>query len=184
LLLRASDWRAVWLPVFVHEFADFGNAIPEPGGHPTLRGVGDPVATRIVSTTFSREYSPRFKLKLASLDLGDVEHGVDQTQKMLAVGADARERIHGFLGEFPVEAFLNQLGVTEDGGERGGLQQSPAHYDPDPRYRRCTAMYIASTLRVKPKHAKENVRKRATSRNNHMTPRIAAHTTATPITDT
>ena len=38
---------------------------------------------------------------------------------MLAVGADAREGIHRFLGQRLVEAFLHQLGVAEDGGERG-----------------------------------------------------------------
>ena len=57
--------------------------------------------------------------ELAGLDLGDVEHGVDEAQQVLAVGADAREGVHRFLGQRPVEAFLHQLGVAEDGGERG-----------------------------------------------------------------
>ena len=57
--------------------------------------------------------------ELAGLDLGDVEHGVDQAQQVLAVGADAREGIHRFLGQRLVEAFLHQLGIAEDGGERG-----------------------------------------------------------------
>ena len=38
---------------------------------------------------------------------------------MLAVGADAGEGVHRFLGMRPVEAFLHELGIAEDGGERG-----------------------------------------------------------------
>ena len=57
--------------------------------------------------------------ELAGLDLGDVEHGVDEPQQVLAVGADAGEGIHRFLGRGSVEAFLHQFGVAEDGGERG-----------------------------------------------------------------
>ena len=57
--------------------------------------------------------------ELAGLDLGDVEHGVDQPQEVLAVGADAGEGIHGFLGWGLIEAFLHQFGVAEDGGEWG-----------------------------------------------------------------
>ena len=58
--------------------------------------------------------------ELAGLDLGDVEHGVDEPQQVLAVGADARERVRAISWTMRlVEAFLHQLGVAEDGGERG-----------------------------------------------------------------
>src|SRR5262249_44656913 len=57
--------------------------------------------------------------ELAGLDLGDVEHGVDETQQMLAVGADAGERIERFLAEGLVEPFLHQLGIAENSGEWG-----------------------------------------------------------------
>ena len=39
-------------------------------------------------------------------------------EQVLAVGADAREGVQRFLALRFVEAFLHQLGVAEDGGER------------------------------------------------------------------
>src|SRR5262249_30756341 len=53
------------------------------------------------------------------LDLGDVEDAVDQPQQVLAVGADAGQRVQGFLAEGLVETLLHELGVTENGSERG-----------------------------------------------------------------
>src|SRR5262245_52377281 len=35
--------------------------------------------------------------ELAGLDLGDVEHGIDEAEQVLAVGADAGEGIHRLL---------------------------------------------------------------------------------------
>ena len=56
---------------------------------------------------------------MPGLDLGDVENAVDQSEQVLAVRADAREHIHRFLRQRAVKAFLDELGITEDGGERG-----------------------------------------------------------------
>src|SRR5215510_14215998 len=45
--------------------------------------------------------------ELAGLDLGDVEHGIDKPQQVLAVGSDTGERIEGFRPLRLVEAFLD-----------------------------------------------------------------------------
>src|SRR5262245_35341559 len=52
--------------------------------------------------------------ELTGLDLGNVEHGIDEAQQVPAVGADAGERVQGFLAEGLVEAFLHELGITEN----------------------------------------------------------------------
>ena len=83
--------------------------------------------------------------ELAGLDLGDVEHGVDEPEQVLAVGADAREGIHRFLGQRPVEAFLHQLGVAEDGGERG--PQLMAHVGDELRLVLARDLQLAALLR-------------------------------------
>jgi hypothetical protein len=49
---------------------------------------------------------------------GDVEHGVDETQEVLAVGANAGEGIERFRSLRLVEAFLDELGIPENGRER------------------------------------------------------------------
>src|SRR5262245_16198971 len=79
----------------------------------------DSVAARTVSTTFSMAYSVMLRVKLAGLDLGDVEHGIDEAQQVLAVGADAGEGIERFLSLWLVEAFLDEFGISENGCERG-----------------------------------------------------------------
>src|SRR5262245_2488626 len=56
--------------------------------------------------------------ELTRLDFGDVEHGVDEAQQVLAVGADAGERVQGFLRQRTVESLLDQLSIAQDGGER------------------------------------------------------------------
>src|SRR5262245_8309391 len=53
--------------------------------------------------------------ELAGLDLGNVEHGIDETQQVLAVGADASERVEGFRSLRLVEAFLDEFGIPENG---------------------------------------------------------------------
>src|SRR5215831_6948055 len=57
--------------------------------------------------------------ELSGLDLGNVEHGVDEAQEVLAVRADAGERVERLLAEGFVESFLHELGVAEDRRERG-----------------------------------------------------------------
>jgi len=52
-------------------------------------------------------------------DLGDVEHGVDEAQQVLAVGADTGEGIEGFRSLRLVEAFLDEFGIAQNGRERG-----------------------------------------------------------------
>ena len=63
-----------------------------------LVSASDSVAARTVSTTLSMRVLAEVQAELAGLDLGDVEHGVDQAQQVLAVGADAGEGVHRFLG--------------------------------------------------------------------------------------
>src|SRR5262245_43801657 len=55
--------------------------------------------------------------ELTGLDLGDVEHGVDEAQQMFAVGADAGQGIERFWSLRLIEALLHELGVTQDGGK-------------------------------------------------------------------
>src|SRR5215831_1344011 len=57
--------------------------------------------------------------ELAGFDLGDVEHGVDKAQQVLAVGADAGEGIERFRSLRLVEALLDEFGIAENGGQRG-----------------------------------------------------------------
>jgi hypothetical protein len=59
------------------------------------------------------------QLELAGLDLGDVEHRVDQAQQMLAVRLYTRDDRRQFLGQGTVDALVQQLGIAEHGGERG-----------------------------------------------------------------
>ena len=57
-----------------------------------LVSASDSVAARTVSTTLSIAYSARFK-QIAGLDLGDVEHSVNEAEEVLAIGADAGESV-------------------------------------------------------------------------------------------
>jgi hypothetical protein len=45
---------------------------------------------------------------------------------VLAIGTDARDRIEGLLAQWLVKAFLHELGVAKDGGERS--PQLMAHW--------------------------------------------------------
>src|SRR5262249_42102113 len=60
----------------------------------------------------------KVQAELAGFDLGDVEHGVDEAQEMLAVGANAGERIQRFRTLGLIEALLHELGVAQDGRKR------------------------------------------------------------------
>jgi hypothetical protein len=55
---------------------------------------------------------------LAGLDLGDVEHGIDEAQEVLTVRSDAGEGIERFWALRLVEAFLDEFGIPENGRER------------------------------------------------------------------
>src|SRR5215475_11762530 len=57
--------------------------------------------------------------ELAGFDLGDVEHRIDETQQVLAVGTDAGEGIERFRSLRLVEAFLDEFGIPENGRKRG-----------------------------------------------------------------
>src|SRR5215831_7727211 len=57
--------------------------------------------------------------ELAGFDLGDVEHRIDETQQVLAVGTDTGERIERFRSLRLVEAFLDEFGIPENGRKRG-----------------------------------------------------------------
>src|SRR5262252_4327982 len=56
--------------------------------------------------------------ELAGLDLGNVEHGIDKPQQVLAVGADAGEGIERYRSLRLVEAFLDEFGIAQNGRER------------------------------------------------------------------
>src|SRR5262249_28060272 len=91
----------------------------------------DPAADRTVSTTLSMAYSAMFRGELAGLDLGDVEHGVDEAEQVPAVGANAGEGIERFRSLRLIKALLHELGVTKDSGERGS--ELMAHVGHEPR---------------------------------------------------
>ena len=56
--------------------------------------------------------------ELAGLDLGQVEHVVDQAEQVPAARLHALEHLADLLGHLAVDAVQDQLGVAEDGVER------------------------------------------------------------------
>ena len=56
--------------------------------------------------------------ELPGLDLGEVEHVVDQPEQMLAVGLHPLQHAAHFFRRFAVDAVEDQFGVAEDGVER------------------------------------------------------------------
>src|SRR5262249_27604521 len=60
----------------------------------------------------------QFELELASLDLGEVEHVIDQSQQMSAVSLKALENTQHLLRWFTTCAICHQLGIAQDGIER------------------------------------------------------------------
>src|SRR5262249_39622563 len=59
-----------------------------------------------------------FEDELAGLDLGKVEHVIDETKQVLAVGLKAFEYAKHLLGWLTVSAVSHQFRVTQDGVER------------------------------------------------------------------
>src|SRR4029078_367330 len=57
--------------------------------------------------------------ELAGLDLGNVEHSVDESEKVLASGENAGQGVEGPLAEWLVKALLHQFSVAQYGRERG-----------------------------------------------------------------
>src|SRR5262249_41070315 len=57
--------------------------------------------------------------ELPGFDLGDIKDCIYQAQQVLAVGSDAGEGIERFRSLWLVEAFLYELGIPENGRERG-----------------------------------------------------------------
>ena len=63
--------------------------------------------------------------QLARLDLGQIEHVVDQAEQMAAVLLDALEHVLHLRGHVAVDAVLDQLGIAEHGVQ--GRPQLVAH---------------------------------------------------------
>src|SRR6516162_4817704 len=57
----------------------------------------------------------KFEFELTSLDLGQVEHIIDQSKQVLAVGLKAFEYAQHFLGWLAVSAVSHQFGIAQDG---------------------------------------------------------------------
>src|SRR5215510_7599393 len=86
----------------------------------------------------------KVQTKLTRLDLGDVEDAVNQRQEMLAAGPDAGEGIHRLVGQWTVEAFLDQLGKTQDGGKRSS--QFVAHIGDELRFVLASKLELVALL--------------------------------------
>jgi hypothetical protein len=59
-----------------------------------------------------------FEHKLASLDLGQIQHVIDEPQEMLAVGLKAFEYAKHLFRWLTVSAVRHQFGIAQDGVER------------------------------------------------------------------
>ena len=75
-------------------------------------------AVHLVDHVFHRIIGER-QLELARLDLGEVEHVIDQAEQMAAVALDPLEHGQRLLRRLAVDAVEDQLGVADDGVERG-----------------------------------------------------------------
>src|SRR5215831_11007737 len=53
-----------------------------------------------------------FEDELASLDLGEIKHVIDESEQMLAVGLKALEDAHHLFGWLPVSAVRHQFGIA------------------------------------------------------------------------
>src|SRR5262249_39359012 len=71
-------------------------------------GLGD-VLNRVIG---------QFENQLTGLDLGKVEHVIDESKQVLAVGLKAFEYAKHLLGWLAVSAVRHQFGVAQDGVER------------------------------------------------------------------
>src|SRR5262245_50788907 len=83
--------------------------------------------------------------ELAGFDLGDIEHGVDEAQQVLAVRADASQGIERFLAKRLVEALMHELGVAEDSGK--WRPQLVAHIGDELGFVRTGDLKLAALLR-------------------------------------
>ena len=59
--------------------------------------------------------------QLTGLDLGEVEHVIDQAEQVLAVGVQAIEHLTHLFGRLAIDIVEDELGVAQDGIE-GGAQ--------------------------------------------------------------
>src|SRR5262245_42177617 len=60
----------------------------------------------------------KFEDELASLDLGQIEHVINEAEQMLAVGLKPFEYAKHFLGRLAISAVRHQFGIAQDGVER------------------------------------------------------------------
>src|SRR5262249_49937865 len=60
----------------------------------------------------------QFEFELASLDLGQIEHIIDQSKQVLAVGLKALEDTKHPLGWLTISAVRHQFGIAQDRVER------------------------------------------------------------------
>src|SRR5262249_16260863 len=60
----------------------------------------------------------KFKYELASLDLRQIEHVMDESEQVPAVGLQALEDAHHLFGWLAVCAVRHQFGVAQDGVKR------------------------------------------------------------------
>ena len=61
----------------------------------------------------------KIERQLTGLDFGEVEHVIDQAEEMLAVGVQAFEHLAHLVRRLAVDVVENELGVAENGVERG-----------------------------------------------------------------
>src|SRR5262249_3856626 len=59
-----------------------------------------------------------FKNELAGLDLGQIEHVVDEPEQMPTVGLESFEHAQHLLGWITISAVRHQFGVAQNGIER------------------------------------------------------------------
>src|SRR6516165_3338855 len=60
----------------------------------------------------------QFEHKLASLNLGQIKHVIDESKQVLAVGLKPFENAMHLVGWLAISAVRHQFGVAEDGVER------------------------------------------------------------------
>src|SRR6516162_1155906 len=61
----------------------------------------------------------KFEFELAGLDLGKIEHVIDESEQMLTVGLKPFEYANHLLGWLTVSAVRHQFGIAQDGIEWG-----------------------------------------------------------------
>ena len=61
----------------------------------------------------------KIERQLTGLDFGEVEHVIDQAEKVLAVGLQAIQHLAHLVRRLAIDVIEDELGVAEDGIERG-----------------------------------------------------------------